>query len=482
MPGSGGKPVAAGTDGPFHERVVEMSAFVAAPLAGMVLAGLGCDVLRVDPPGGGLDFARWPVTPAGQSIFWAGLNRGKRSVVIDFRRPEGRELVAEIVIAGGQPPVGRASEVGRNGGTGESGADGSAAASRNAGGTRGRGARTAGGQPPGARGGVFLTNLGPGGPLSYEALRRRRPDVISVEVEGYPDGRSAVDYTIAARSGVPFLTGPEGHAGPVNSPLPTWDIATGFSAALAAREAMWRRRQTGVGTRARLALADVAIGALSALGFMDEQRLAAQPRRRDGNYLYGAFGRDFELADGARVMVVAITRKQWRSLVEAVGLSAEVEELGRAMGLDLDREGDRWQARHEIAALVERWCASRSLEEVAPTFEAQGVCWGPYGFAPSLAPGPGARDFGLAARFGEEALCSLAPAPALGQHTEEVLADVLGLSVPEISHLHDRGLVGGPSSVPGATGRRAASGGGHRASGGQRAARGATGPGRGTRG
>ena len=81
-------------------RVVELSAFVAAPLAGMTLAGLGYDVVRIDPPGGGLDFHRWPVTGEGESIFWAGLNRGKRSVVVDFRRPEGRELVAAMIVAG----------------------------------------------------------------------------------------------------------------------------------------------------------------------------------------------------------------------------------------------------------------------------------------------------------------------------------------------------------------------------------------------
>ena len=121
----------------------------------MTLAGLGCQVLRVDPPGGGLDFGRWPVTPGGESLFWAGLNRGKRSVVVDFRRPEGRELVAAMVVAGG------------------------------------------------AEGGVLLTNLGAGGALAHDRLRQARADVVSIEVEGYPDGRSAVDYTIAARTEIP---------------------------------------------------------------------------------------------------------------------------------------------------------------------------------------------------------------------------------------------------------------------------------------
>ncbi len=337
---------------PSAERVVELSAFVAAPLAGMTLAGLGCEVLRVDPPGGGLDFGRWPVTPGGESLFWAGLNRGKRSVVVDFRRPEGRELVAAMVVAGG------------------------------------------------AEGGVLLTNLGAGGALAHDRLRQARADVVSIEVEGYPDGRSAVDYTIAARTGIPLVTGPQDHIGPVNSPLPTWDIATGLNAALATREALHRRALTGRGARVRIALSDVAVGLLSALGFVDEPGLAAEPRGRDGNYLYGAFGRDFLLADGTRVMIVAITVKQWHALVGALALGEDIAAVEKSRRLDFEREGDRFTGRYEIAELVQRWCGARTSSEVAEAFEAHGVAWAPYGTAPEFAAGcagPGDGDAGGAA-------------------------------------------------------------------------------------
>ncbi|MDQ3630616.1 MAG: CoA transferase, partial [Actinomycetota bacterium] len=73
-------------------RVVEGSAFVAAPLGGMTLAQLGADVIRFDPIGGGLDYSRWPITADGQSLFWAGMNKGKRSIQVDLRSPRGREL------------------------------------------------------------------------------------------------------------------------------------------------------------------------------------------------------------------------------------------------------------------------------------------------------------------------------------------------------------------------------------------------------
>jgi 2-methylfumaryl-CoA isomerase len=429
-------PSQAGHGSQVRERVIEVSAFVAAPLAGMTLAGLGYDVVRIDPPGGGLDFRRWPLTRGGESIFWAGLNRGKRSVVVDFRRPEGRELVAAMILAGGV-----------------NGRSDHAAGSHP--GPDSPSSTAVGGHEPadgpswaGVEGGVFLTNLGPGGPLRYPSLCRQRPDVITVEIQGYPDGRSSVDYTVAAGTGIPLLTGPETHIGPVNSPLPTWDIATGLNAAVAVQEAVWRRQVTGNGTLARLALADVALSLLSALGFVDEERLAEMPRRRDGNYLYGAFGRDFRLADGAQVMVVAITAKQWRSLVAALGLGPEVELLEREGGLDFGQEGDRWKARHRIAALVERWCARRTLTEVAEAFDANEVCWGPYGTAATFSAGYGRTSgengrTGLPFRFGDEPTPSLGRGPALGEHTVEVLTTVLGLSHHEIGRLHDDGLVAG---------------------------------------
>ena len=82
-------------------RVVEGSAFVAAPLGGMTLAQLGADVIRFDQIGGGLDRVRWPLAEGGQSLFWAGLNKGKRSIQLDLHAPAGRELVQALVTAPG---------------------------------------------------------------------------------------------------------------------------------------------------------------------------------------------------------------------------------------------------------------------------------------------------------------------------------------------------------------------------------------------
>ena len=117
-------------------RVVEAASFVAAPSAGMALGQLGAEVIRVDPPGGGSDAGRWPLSHGGASLFWANLNKGKRSVTIDHRSDEGRELLLELVVGSGPD------------------------------------------------GGVFVDNLVGARRLRYEQLKARRSDVIHVHVRG----------------------------------------------------------------------------------------------------------------------------------------------------------------------------------------------------------------------------------------------------------------------------------------------------------
>ena len=77
-------------------RIVEGAAFVAAPLCGMTLAQQGADVIRFDPLEGGLDARRWPVTARGKSLYWAGLNKGKRSLAVDTRSPEDQGLATAV--------------------------------------------------------------------------------------------------------------------------------------------------------------------------------------------------------------------------------------------------------------------------------------------------------------------------------------------------------------------------------------------------
>jgi 2-methylfumaryl-CoA isomerase len=399
-------------------RVVEGSAFVAAPLGGMTLAQLGADVIRFDPIGGGLDRTRWPVTDEGESLFWAGLNKGKRSFCVDLRAPEGQELVTALL------------------GT------------------------------PGPDAGLFLTNFPERGWLDYDALLGARADLIMVNILGNHDGSSAVDYTINPATGFPWATGPRHVAVPFNHLLPAWDAITGTLAAAGLLAAERHRGRTGEGQLVKVALSDVAFAMVGNLGKIAEAQVSRHERQKDGNYLYGAFGRDFTTKDGRRIMIVALTLRQWEGLVEATGLHEAFATLERMMGVDLTKEGDRFEAREVIGALLKPWAIGRTLAEIGEVLEAHGVSWGPYQTFMELVdqdprcstenpmfeqveqPGIGAYLMpGSPLDFGALERVPVRRAPLLGEHTDEVLADLLGLSDAEIGRLHDGGVVAGPPLV-----------------------------------
>jgi 2-methylfumaryl-CoA isomerase len=399
-------------------RVVEGAAFVAAPLCGMTLAQLGADVIRFDPLEGGLDARRWPVTRDGRSHYWAGLNKGKRSIAVNTRSPEGQELLTALITA------------------------------------------------PGEGNGIFLTNFPTSGWLGYETLRQRRADLIMMNVTGNPDGSTAVDYTVNCAVGFPFITGPaHGNApvNPVNHVLPAWDALTGVTAALGILAAERQRRSTGRGQYIRLPLTDVALALVGHLGYLAEVQVNGEDRQSTGNYLYGAYGRDFETSDGRIVYVVAITRRQWQALGEATGLAARLAQIEPLLDVDLSREGDRFKAREAISAVLAPWFHERTLQGVRNAFAGAAVCWGPYQtfrqmveedprcstrnplFALLEQPGIGSYLVpGSPLQFSAAERVPPRQAPRLGEHTDEVLSEVLQLSSGQIGQLRDRQVVGGP--------------------------------------
>lgn len=186
-----------------------------------------------------------------------------------------------------------------------------------------------------------------------------------------------------------------------------------------------------------------------------------------GNYLYGAFGRDFITGDGQQIMIVALTLRQWQGLVKATGLGPELDELAERMRLDFTLEGDRFRARRHIADIIEPWIHERRTDEFRELFEQNGVCWGLYqSFMEmvrhdpecstanpmfQMVQQPGIGDYLMPASplsFGAVQRLEARRAPLLGEHTDEVLANVLGLSQGEIGRLHDRRIVAGPELAP----------------------------------
>lgn len=399
-------------------RIVEGSAFVAAPLGGMTLAQLGADVIRFDQMGGGLDYQRWPLANDGQSLFWAGMNKGKRSIQLDLGSPKGREIATALITA------------------------------------------------PGENAGLFLTNFPARGWLSHEALVKHRADLVMAALTGNPDGTSEVDYTVNPATGFPWATGPRNLAEPLNSVLPAWDIALGTLATVGLLAAERHRRLTGQGQLINLSLSDVAFAMVGNLGRIAEAQLGGRDQPKDGNYLYGAFGHDFETRDGRRVMVVALTARQWNALVEATGIERACRDIEHASGHDLSTQTGRFQARDLIAAMLRPWFASRELAAIREIFAGTNVSWGPYQtFRQLVAEDPRCstanpifveREHPGVGKYlmpGSPLFFSAVPrvpvrrAPLLGENTDEVLADVLGMSASQIARLHDERVVAGPRPV-----------------------------------
>ena len=200
-----------------------------------------------------------------------------------------------------------------------------------------------------------------------------------VALTGNPDGSSEVDYTVNPATGFPWATGPRNLAEPLNTVLPAWDIAMGGLAATGMLAAERHRTRTGEGQLVRLALSDVAFAMVGNLG-RDRRGAARRPATsaRDGNYLYGAFGHDFDTRDGRRVMVVALTDRQWNALLDVTGIGEPCARSREATGHDLDTETGRFEGRDLIAALLRPWFEARDLAEVRAAFAGTGVSWGPY--------------------------------------------------------------------------------------------------------
>ena len=393
-------------------RVVECGAFVAVPLAGMTLAQMGAEVIRIDRLTGGLDAARWPVTDSGASLFWAGLNKGKKSVALDLARAEGQELAAALIAA------------------------------------------------PGPDAGCFLTNLRAPGPLDYPALSALRPDLVMVSLTGTRRGEPAVDYTVNAAVGFPMATGAPG-VGPVAHVLPAWDCIAGGMVVQALLVAERHRLRTGAGQLAELSLKDVAAAMVGNLGIIGEVVVNGVDRPAIGNALYGAYGMDVQCRDGARVMVVGLTARQWGGLVKMTGIAPGVAALAAERGVDLGLEGNRFRARDAITALLSPWFAARDLAEVAALCQAAGLTWGPFQSFGQAVRGdpdlsvdnpmftlldqPGLGRFpvpGSPVAFSAADRLPPVPAPRLGEHTEAVLSAVLGLGSGAIAALIDRGIAG----------------------------------------
>ena len=370
----------------------------------MTLAQLGAEVIRVDPIGGAADYHRWPVTDGGDSIYWAGLNKGKRSAAVDVRSEAGQQLIQRLITDAG----------------------------------------------------VLITNVAGRQWHSYETLSLLREDLIHVEVSGRADGGTGVDYTVNAGIGFPLVTGPADLDAPVNHVLPAWDVACGLYAALAVTAALRHRDATGAGQRVSIPLENVALATAGNLSFLTEVMVNGTPRQRIGNSIFGQYGQQFVSSDGAAFMIVALTGRHFGDLTALTGTAKAVSALGESLGVDFADEGQRYRHRDALTGLFTVWFSGHTADEVAAALASTSILWERYRtfaevvtdakvtdnplfttldqprIGPHLAPGlPLAIDGAYPAAV---------PAPALGDHTADVLRGA-GVHDDEVAALFDAGTV-----------------------------------------
>ena len=388
--------------------VIEASSFVASPTAGLYLAQMGAEVIRVDQIGGGPDFRRWPVTEANDSLYWENLNRAKKSVALDLGAPQGRELLQELVRKTGQ----------------------------------------------------FVTNFPVEGFLSHAKLAEGRADLVTVRVMGWADGSPALDYTVNNAVGYPMMTGPG--PDPVNHVLPAWDLLSGAYAAFAMLAAIRKREASGEGSEVRIPLSDVAIGTVANLGGIAEVLHSNANRPRLGNAVYGLFGRDFVTRDGVRTMIVVVTHRQWGNLLAALSLGEAVAAIEAARNVSFAKnDGLRFDHRDALYPLFETAIGARDHAELATALDAAGIVHSAYrtmldaaqderlvGNNPMFTAfdaNPSGFAYPAAGPFGtipQQERGRPHASPRNGQHSEEILAERLQLSTGEIARLIDSGIVG----------------------------------------
>lgn len=393
--------------------IVEVSSFVASPTAGLYCAQLGAEVIRIDDRRGGLDYKRYMMTREGRSLSWENLNRAKKSVALDLQTGEGRELAVELARKVGQ----------------------------------------------------VITNLPPTSFMAHERIAAGRPDLVSVRIMGWHDGRQAMDFTVNAAAGYPLMTGPEdwdaGSAPPVNHILPAWDFITGAYCAFALLAGLRHRDATGEGSELRVPLGDVAIGTAFNAGAAPEMLYRGGDRERIGNAIWGAFGRDFRSGDGQRFMIAALTPKQWKATVEAFGLSDDLAAVEAELGVSFAAsDHHRFVHRHRLFSMFQQAAERFDYADLAARLTKAGATFERYRtmyemardpelvgnnplFGPSPA-NPSGFDYPAPRSFanipGRDAGDPM-PAPYLGEHSEEVLAERLGMASGEIAALIDRGIV-----------------------------------------
>jgi crotonobetainyl-CoA:carnitine CoA-transferase CaiB-like acyl-CoA transferase len=401
-----------------HVRVLDLSRVLAGPWAGQILADLGADVIKVERPGLGDDTRAWGPpflkdaegSDTSEAAYYLSANRNKQSVTIDFTLPEGQRLVRDLV----------------------------------------------------AQSDVLIENFKVGGlaayGLDYAALKAINPRLIYCSITGFGQtgpyaARAGYDFMIQGLGGLMSLTGrseAENGAGPVKVGVALTDILTGLYSSVAVLAALAYRDLHGVGQHIDMALLDVQVACLANQA-MNYLTTGNAPRRLGNAHPNIVPYQDFPTADGDFILTVG-NDNQFRRFAAVAGqpqwaddprfASNAARVANRALLIPLIRQATVFRTTAQwVEVLEQAGVPCGPINDLAQVFADPQVLARELAFTLPHALADSVPQVASPLRMSQTPVEYRRAPPLLGEHTEEVLARLLGLSTAEVAHLHATGVV-----------------------------------------
>jgi crotonobetainyl-CoA:carnitine CoA-transferase CaiB-like acyl-CoA transferase len=395
-------------DGPLNgTRVLDLTRVLAGPFATLMLADLGAEVVKVERPGDGDETRHLPPHRDGESHYFLSVNRGKRGVVIDLKQPGGRDLVLALA---------RVSD-------------------------------------------VLIENFRPGVigrlGLDYERVRHVNPAIVYCSISAFGQTgplaeRSAFDIAMQAMGGGMSVTG-EADGPPLRSGLPMADLGTGLFAAIGILAAVVERQRTGRGQLVDVAMFDAMAGLLTQHAGRYFMTGESTGRHGNGHPAVAPYG-TYPAADGD-IVIANLGERFWPKIARAIG-RPELADDER-----FRTNGDRLRHREELDALIAAETRRLPAAEWEARFEAGDVPHAPVLTVGQVLEHPQALARGLVAEV-EHALlgrirttgrpitlpahpdAAPEPAPLLGEHTDQVLRELLGATPEQLRDWRATGVIG----------------------------------------
>ena len=388
-------------------RVLDLSRFQACPLCSMLLADMGAEVIRVEPPGGAPDRAWGQLGPDGETLLYKIVSRNKKAITLNLNISEGKEIFYELV---------RHSD-------------------------------------------ALLHNFTPGAPvakeINYEHLKNINTSIIVAAVSGYgqsgPEAETpCFDSVAQARSGSMVINGFPGNP-LLKTGIPYIDVGSGLCAALGVLLALYHREKTGIGQAVDVSLFDTALFATQSVGTLLLYTLTGEIRKQIGNRGFHSYNGCFKAKD-RMVQIATPTNSIWKRFTRTIGR----EDLANDPRFKNDM--DRFYNADHIDPIVQEWVGERTTDEVIHLLQEARVPCGVVNTVDQLLADPQVKaremiKFMEYPGLGEIPIPGIpiklsftpgginTPAPRLGEHNEEVYCGLLGFSSEKLSKLKREGII-----------------------------------------